>query len=170
MITQEELKKLLSYNSDNGVFTWIVKPGKNIIVGREAGCIVTPNGKNYRAIGLSRKVYLAHRLAWLYLYGNFPKDDIDHINGNGLDNRAVNLRSVTHAENNKNMRMPSNNTSGIVGVSWYKQKKKWQSYIKVNSKKIALGHFDSFFEAICARKSAEVAHGFHVNHGSARPL
>ena len=101
--------------------------------------------------------------------GHWP-DPIDHESGDGTDNRWCNLQSVTCQENGCNKRTPSNNTSGVTGVSLKKSTGRWQSSIKVNQVQFYLGSFIDFFEAVCARKSAEVSHGFHINHGSVRPL
>ena len=99
-----------------------------------------------------------------------PVDQVDHIDGNGLNNRWNNLREVSSQENNMNMRLSSNNTSGVTGVCWATRDKRWIANIKVNRKNKCLGYFTDFNEAVAARKAAEIEHGFHCNHGSNRPL
>ena len=89
---------------------------------------ITLNGKT--------KSYRAHRLAILYTDGYFPLEQVDHIDGNGLNNKRINLREVSDGENKKNKPMYSNNTSGTVGVNWHKAAQKWQVSIRVNGKKI----------------------------------
>jgi hypothetical protein len=169
-LNQNDLKKLLSYDPETGVFTWRV-PRQNIRVGAEAGSVNTKRcGKKYREIQLFGKLYLAHRLAWLYVYGEFPPDEIDHIDGNGLNNKLDNLRAVTCAENNKNLRMNKRNTSGYPGVSWKKAAQKWEAYISINGKLKHLGLFENIDDAAAAYQSAAKSLGFHENHGQDRPL
>ena len=169
MITQEQLKKLLHYDPDTGVFTWLVSRGKAAI-GKVAGHVCLKNGKAYRFIGIDGELHRAHRLAWLYMTGDWPTYDIDHISGDGVDNRWVNFRDVPMLENSKNQRLRVTNTTGVTGVHIDKQTTRYRAEICVNSKGLKLGRFEDFFEAVCARKSAELAYGFHENHGSVRPL
>ena len=132
-----------------GEFTWRVKRRDGVNAGARAGC-TTENG--YVTIAIRRSAYKAHRLAWLYVYGEWP-DNIDHINGSPVDNRISNLRSVTFEENGKNMKLNSNNSSGLMGVHWHALSKKWQARITCNKTRLHLGYFRDFFEACCARKS-----------------
>lgn len=168
-LTQERLKQLLDYDPVTGDFTWKVERGGTNI-GDIAGHTCYKNTKQYTLIGIDRSLYRAHRLVWLHVHGRFPKQEIDHINGNGTDNSLGNLREVDRKENCKNMRLHNHNTSGISGVSWRKQRSSWRAYVTVGNKQVSLGHFDNLFDACCARKSAERALGFHANHGSDRPL
>lgn len=96
--------------------------------------------------------------------------EIDHINGDGLDNRAVNLRLVSKRENNKNKRLQENNTSGFNGVSFDKKVGKWHAYVKINRKRRTLGYFSLKSDAIKAREDANRKLKFHSNHGAERPL
>lgn len=171
-LTQCQLKQLLHYDPDTGVFTWVVdlgpgRPNAGDVAGREQ---VKKSSKKYRDICIRGKRYYAHRLAYLYMTGENPANEIDHINGNGVDNRWCNLRSVTTLENSQNTRQRPDNTSGVTGVHRNKLTGKWEVFINSNRTRHYLGLFSDFFEAVCARKSAEVKHGFHVNHGSVRPL
>lgn len=165
MITQNDLKKRLCYDPKTGIFTRLVRCG-NQAGGKVAG---TPHKKGYISIGFSlagvKKIYLAHRLAWLYVFGEMPDGQIDHINGDKTDNRIENLRVVNHLENHKNTKLHSRNKSGLSGVWFHGQNKNWCAEIKVNNKKIGLGSHSGFFDACCARKSAERRFGFHMNHG-----
>ena len=165
MITQTYLKEIFDYNPDTGVFTRLISTTNCVKVGDIAGCVNKNHG--YRAISVKNKLYLAHRLAWLYMTGEWPKDQIDHINHDRVDNRWVNLRKATRQENGKNMSMSKRNTSGVTGVCWAKVESKWFAQIMVDSKTIGLSYFADKFEAICARKSAENKYGFHGNHGGA---
>lgn len=110
----------------------------------------------------------AHRLAWFLKTGKWPELEIDHINGKDYDNRWANLRDVDHSTNMKNQKLHSRNTSGAAGVYWRKDIGRWQAVITANCKKTHLGYFDSFDDAVAARKAAEVEHDFHPNHGEQR--
>ena len=161
MLTQEQLKQKLSYNADTGVFTW--KTGK--YSGRTAGTIagVLPD-EGYIRIQINNKSYLAHRLAWLYVYGKFPTRLIDHKNRNRTDNSINNLREASDALNSKNQSLYKNNVSGFHGVTKYG--KRWRARINVNGIKLHLGVFDTIEEAAECRKQAERKYGFYETHGS----
>jgi len=171
MITQERLKELLHYDQDIGVFVRKVRTANRVRVGDKAGCIqALPNGKSYSRISIDGNLHYAHRLAWLWNHGELPPHEIDHINGDGTDNRLCNLRSATSSENSRNRRLHSNNASGTCGVYWYEPSRKWVARIMVDSKLLHLGYFEDIDDAIAARKEAEIEHGYHPNHGSNRPL
>jgi len=162
MITQKELKEVLNYNPKNGLFTWKIKANKDRNIGSVAG---SKNKKGYVIIGYDRKTYLGHRLAHLYMLGEFPKNQIDHKDHIKHNNKWKNLREVTNQENHKNMTIQKNNKSGHIGVSFNKEKNKFQSYITVNNKKINLGYYVELNSAIYARKQAETKYNFYKNHG-----
>lgn len=154
-LTQERLKELFSYDKDTGIFTFLAgtthsKPGKI------AGCS-TPRG--YRYISADNKLYLSHRLAYLYMKGAMPSNLIDHINGVKDDNRWVNLRPCTHLGNNQNAGIPKRNSSGFKGVYFNKEVKKWHAQISVNRKRISLGFFEVVEDAGNAYK--EAANKYH---------
>lgn len=90
---------------------------------------------------------------------------VDHVNGDGLDNRRCNLRVVTATENQRNKRRNRNNASGVSGVSYATRDRTWIAAIKVGGKGHILGHFKEFDDAVAARRAAEIEHGFHQNHG-----
>lgn len=169
MLTQNELKQQLHYDPETGVFTRLVSNSPKAVVGEMAGYISVnykdPQANKYIRINVFAKKYGAHRLAWLYMTGSFPKNHIDHINHDGTDNRWINLRDVTPNENFRNQRMPCNNKSGLVGVRWDKNANSWKSTIDIRRTKTHLGYFKSIFDAACARKNAEIKHNFHPNHG-----
>ena len=160
-LTQEYLKTILHYDPIVGEFTQIARTSRRVKIGDKAGTIC--NG--YLHISVKNIVYKAHRLAWLYIYGEWPKDQIDHINGVRDDNRLVNLRDVSPRVNSQNKRMDAKNVSGANGVCFNKARHKWRANIKVNRKNIYLGYFEDWFDAVCARKSADNLYGFHINHG-----
>ncbi len=162
MITQAELKELLHYNPETGVFKWKKKTANCIEIGDMAGCL---NSRGYLIICINSKNYYAHRLAWLYMTGEWPVQ-IDHINHIKDDNSWINLRETTSQENSKNRSLRKTNKSGVIGVGWCKQSNKWKTGIKISQKAIHLGYFTDKFEAICARKSAERKYEFHPNHGA----
>ena len=161
-MTQEYLKSLLDYNPETGKFIWKVSKNNRVKCGSEAGAI---DFYGYRVIGIDKKRYLAHRLAWLWYYGRWPEDQIDHINHNPDDNRIENLREVSNQENHKNQSLSCNNTSGRIGVYWFSKTKRWNAKIQVNGKNIHLGFFKEKEDAIKAMKEAEAKYKFHKNHG-----
>lgn len=154
MLTQSRLKELLHYDPETGVFTWRVNKGGPAKAGGLAG---SRNRGGYRIIGIDYRLYQAHRLAWLYIHGEWPKHEIDHINGVRDDNRIDNLRGATHAENHQNRKKSTRNTSGFLGVSWYPATKKWRSRIRTNRKLKSLGLFDTPESAHAAYLSAKAA-------------
>lgn len=164
-VTQDRLKNQLNYNPRTGDFTWQAARS-GVKLGSTAGAY-TLNG--YRNIQIDCERVMSHQLAWLYVYGRWPDDQIDHINGIRDDNRIENLRDVTHTENMHNQKRPKNNRSGVVGVSWAGGRSdKWYATICVHRKFINLGHYEDFFEAVCARKSAELKYNYHPNHGRSK--
>lgn len=183
ILTQEILKEIIHYDPDTGVFTWRRRAKKwfkddgkwkgwnTKFAGKEAGSVrKTCDGKGYVLISIFHIRYQAHRLAYLYMTGEFPQNQTDHIDGCGTNNIWVNLRDVTNSENSKNMRLRSDSPSGFTGVRWYKYYKKWNARISVNNKQIHLGYFSLLEDAIKARKEANIKYGFHPNHGQKRPL
>jgi len=162
MLSQKTLKELLYYNPETGIFRWKVRRGSRGKIGAIAGSI---DSKGYRRTGISGYVYATHRLVWFYMNGEWPLDQIDHINGDKMDNRIINLRLVSNLENSKNQRLRSTNTSGFNGVVWHKAGRKWHTSIWVGGKNIYLGLFSKFDDAVAARRKANENHRFHPNHG-----
>ena len=160
-LTQERVHELFDYDANTGVVTNRVSRS-NAAAGAVAGSM---DISGCRRLRVDYKLYLAHRIAWLFHYGAWPAGEIDHINGIRDDNRIINLRDVTHMENRRNSKRSVNNTSGVTGVSWYKKTGMWSSRIRVDGKWKFLGYFDDFNEAVKTRRSAEREHGFHLNHG-----
>jgi hypothetical protein len=148
-ITQARLKQLLHYDPETGKFKRLTKWGSQQI-GDEPGC---KSKFGYRYIGVDGKGYTAYRLAWLYVYGDFPPGDIDHINRDPTDDRIANLRSVSHSANLHNTQH-RDATSGYKGVYRTKENR-WQARIRVNYKMHNLGTFATIEEAANARKLAE---------------
>ncbi|TNE58629.1 MAG: hypothetical protein EP341_03165 [Sphingomonadales bacterium] len=169
------LRKLLRYDPETGklfwrerprdIFTsdWYFRSWNTRFSGQEAFTAIDRDG--YNVGKLLQRQMKAHRIIWCICYGEWPEDQIDHENGNRLDNRIENLREVSCAENLKNRKMPSTNKSGIMGVSWSNTKGKWRAEIGVDGKHVTIGLFDTAKAASKARKAAEAAHNFHPNHG-----
>lgn len=165
MLTQQRLKELLHYDPETGLFKWIVSrrgvPKKGSVTGWY-------DKDGYHLITIDYKRYQAHRLAFLYMTGTFPTDQVDHINRIKDDNRFDNLRLVSNLENGHNKSIHKNNTSGVTGVDWYKQKKKWRARIRVNYKQIHLGLYGTIEEAKKARDNAKIK--LHPSSPEARAL
>lgn len=162
MVSQGRLKELLYYNPQFGIFVRRKGRKGGARQGDIAGCL---QNNGYIKIVIDFQDFLAHRLAFLYMDGEFPPNDVDHINGCRSDNSWANLRSATRLENMRNKRLLDSNKSGVTGVSWNKRSKKWRAQITVNYQVIYIGHFRDMADAIKARKRAEIEHGFHPNHG-----
>jgi hypothetical protein len=167
-LTCERARELFRYDRRSGKLYWRVKVGK-FHAGDEAGCTREQrSGNKYRIVGADGSYYLVHSVVWLMAYGYWPKAEVDHENGDGLDNRLKNLRDVTRKVNCQNTCRRRDNTSGQTGV-YRHESGSWCASISVNKRR-HLGSFSSFDEAVRVRKRAEVKYGFHVNHGrSGRP-
>lgn len=150
----KDLKKSFYYDPSTGVFTRI-KNVSQCKIGDVAGSLMKIG---YLRISFKNKSYLAHRLAWLYMTGKLPKNEIDHINGIKTDNRWCNLREATRSENSMNKPIQKNNTSNFPGVSFIKSTKKWRAYAKLNKKQIWLGSYET------ALKAYEVYKEFTMKH------
>lgn len=155
-LTPERVRELLHYDPQYGEFWWLVNRGASVKALDKAasGKHLTGNDR-YVFIQLDGHAYAAHRIAWLYYYGEWPKVALDHINGNRRDNRIENLREANCVENNRNRSIARHNTSGCKGVSWDKSYGGWRADIKVNYKRIRLGCSRELSNAIAMRKEAE---------------
>lgn len=132
MLTQTRLKELLYYDSETGVWTWRVTHHR-IFTGDVAGSITNSHG--YRSITIDQQSHLAHRLVFLYMTGEWPREDVDHQNLNREDNRWCNLREATRSENHANRRVRKDNRCGLKGVCLHKQSGLWMMQIKMNVEK-----------------------------------
>ena len=175
----ELLRKLLRYEPATGKLYWRERTPDMFVDGKyaaERSCkawnskfvdkeAFTASRNGYLHGAIFDRLYSAHRVIWAISYCKWPSNQIDHINGDRSDNRIKNLRSVSHAENTRNRRTSEVNTTGVMGVYWYKSRKKWYARIMFDGKNKHLGYFSNKADAIAARKAAEAKYGFHPNHG-----
>ena len=149
-MTQELLKSILHYEPLSGIFTWLIKPNYSTNIGDEAGRL-----SRYIQIQYKNKKYYAHRLAWLYTYGTWPKFEIDHINQVKIDNRIINLRDVTRSVNLKNITYKSRNGQQDYYINYIEHKNRWvltASRSLNNGGKRYCGSFNTKKEAITAKQ------------------
>lgn len=149
-LTAQRLREVLHYDPETGVFTWRVQPSSQVKVGDVAG---GPGDQGYARITVDGFNRSAHRLAWLYMHGEFPKNQIDHADGVRNNNRLSNLRESSQSENCQNRAMRSDNTSGFIGVN--RKKGKWRAQIMVEGKNTTVGYFDDPAAAYVARLAAQ---------------
>ena len=161
-LTFTQAHKLFEYDPDTGALLNRVHRHRKARAGEEAGFI---NVRGYRVVKINNYVYKAHRIIWFMQYGDWPVDQIDHIDHDKTNNRIKNLREATNRENSRNQKLSIRNTSGIIGVCWDKWANKFLATIRVNGKLIHLGRFDDISSAAKCRNDAEVKYGFHENHG-----
>lgn len=167
--TPEELRKLLRYEPETGKLFWLPRPEDMFAThlafvmwnkrfpGKEALTAVSHGYKNGR---VNYGFYMAHRVIWAMEMGEWPRNEIDHINGNRMDNRIVNLRAATHSENQMNRGPQKNSNSGVKGVFYHSLSRKWQAQIKINGVQQHIGLFETIEGAAEAyRTAAEKLHG-----------
>lgn len=149
-VTQTRLRELLNYDPDTGIFIWKESRG-----GRQPGTVAGHlDYKGYVRLSVDHVLYRAHRLAWVYVYGVDPSDQIDHINGCRSDNRICNLRDVPNKKNAENQKLRKTNKSGHRGISWSKVVNKWQAGVCHYGEITHVGYFDVLDDAIAAVKTA----------------
>lgn len=172
-MTYELVRKLMDYDPHTGVFLWRERSPdffnyttnpvrmcntwntkcRNKVVGFK-------NRKGYIELRFFKRTYFLHRLAFLYMEGYLPENQVDHINRIRDDNRWCNLRVVSQQCNSRNCGLAKNNKTGVTGVYFSKKDKRWVAKIKVNYKSIDLGGFINFNDAVQSRWDAEVKYGF----------
>lgn len=152
-LTQARLKELLHYDPETGHFTWRVRRSGAIPAGRRAGT-VQPNG--YRYIGIDNSMRFEHRVAFLYMTGAFPPDDLDHINRDPTDNRWSNLRPATRSQNCSNTKLRSDNSSGARGVT--RRGTRWIARGQKDGKRVEIGRFSSLGDAAKAVEEWRAEH------------
>jgi hypothetical protein len=137
MLSASLLRSLLDYDPCTGEFRWRKKPSKNIAAGTIAGWC----NKGRMCICVHRKIYFAHRLAWLWVHGTFPEHEIDHRDGNPTNNKLSNLRQATRIQNIANAKVKHNSSTSLKGILPYKGK--WRAFIRNGGPKIYLGTFST---------------------------
>ncbi len=167
-LTQQELKKVLRYDPDSGLFFWLDTAKNRPEITLPAGYI----SRGYIRIRVGAYVYRAHRLAWLYVYGEWPQNEMDHINHNRADNRIANLRAVTKMENAQNRKLNPRSSSGINGISMCVGAREttwrvnfWSVAVPKKRRNRLSRSFKTLAKAISYRKKLELRYGFHENHG-----
>lgn len=160
-ITQKRVHELLRYCPETGQFHWR-RTAALRLAGKVAGTI---NSWGYRVIGIDGKTWIASRIAWVFVHGQLPEGQIDHINGVRSDDRICNLREVTPGQNRRNQQLRKDNSTGRIGVYWHAGAQKWMASIQFRNKQYHLGLFEDFNAAVDAREKAERKFGFHQNHG-----
>lgn len=159
-ITQDSLQNVFIYNKVTGDLVY----KNDSLSGLQGQIAGYPHSQGYISVAIGGTEYLAHRIIWMMQVGKWPVQ-IDHINHDRSDNSWKNLREVKPRENQMNMSLRKNNSSGIQGIRILPSGK-FCAYIMANRKQISLGSYEKLDEAISARKEAEIRYGFHSNHGS----
>jgi len=150
-LTQDILKTRVVYDPNSGNFSR-AKTKRSVKHGKIMGWT---DDLGYIHVRVLDKLYLAHRLAWLYMTGAWPEGYLDHKDGNPSNNSILNLRECTQQENCFNSKIIHKKSSVRKGVCWHEQKQKYRAYIKANGKWTHLGYFNDMNDAIAARISAE---------------
>lgn len=181
-LTKQYLQQFYDYDPETGVIRHAHRADhlfshpsgaakyKKHYEGTVAGCLVNDGPRQYITINLGGRELKAHRVAWIMCNGEIPEGlVIDHVNGDGTDNRLENLRVVTTSDNSANSTISKRNKTGITGVSFNRKTERYVVSICRNSQpKLLSQSLQDFFEACCMRKSAEIRFDYHPNHGRAR--
>jgi hypothetical protein len=161
MLTYEQLREYLNYDPETGEFTWI-KPRNYKKPGEAAGYVSRTKGVY---IWFAGKGYRAHRVAWLWMTGSWPKHQIDHIDRNQNNNIWANLRDATPAQNSQNTSRSVRSVSGVKGVVWDKSCKRWKAHITCNKVVHVIGYYDDLDMAASEVAAARVRfHGSFACH------
>jgi hypothetical protein len=171
-LTADDVRALFDYDDERGLLIWKSRPREHFTtdrqyaywntryVGQPAGCVKAGR----RHVAVFKRQYLAYRLVWLWTYGEWPDEYVDHIDGNSANDRIENLRSVSHAENCRNVKHKRRSLDLPMGV--YRHREKYTARLNANGKNQYLGLFETVGEAHAARLAALSVYGFHPNHGA----
>jgi hypothetical protein len=177
-LTIDLIRSLFRYDAESGILIWESRPSNHFAneaawkrwntryAGKVAGCKKYA-GKNqwpYLITSINNNQFYVHQLIWIYVHGAHPSGFIDHINGDGTDNRISNLREVDAHQNGCNSKLRKNNTSGVKGVRWVEKDNRWYAQIKVKYKYIHLGCYSNYTDAVKARKEAEIKYHGEYAH------
>lgn len=154
-LTAERLREVLNYDPETGIFTWRKMNRRHWLLGTVAGA---RHSGGYVRIYVNGREHYGHRLAWLYIHGEWPPEQIDHINGIRTDNRIENLRPATVSQNHVNTKLRDDNTSGLKGVSIHSTSKRWRARLHCNGVEKHLGFFNTKDEASEAYQRAAAEH------------
>lgn len=173
-LNSSQLNQLLSYNPVTGVLTWRFRSREwfqtlnafrrwnTMFANKQAFTNIDEDG--YLRSKICNIDYKAHQVIWCMCFGYYPPM-VDHEDGNRRNNILINLRQATPVQNARNTKRPKHNTSTVTGVCWHNKINKWWARISHQQKRIDLGFYDNFDDAVAARKNAEVRYGYHANHG-----
>lgn len=176
-LTYERLVELLEFDESISRFRWKERPGAKGFnskhAGKVAGCDWTCPGRTelfYRFVRVDKRLYREHHLVWLWHTGQFPECDLDHKDGDGLNNHLDNLRLDTNGINRRNMAKSSSNTSGHTGVLWCKRYQKWKVVAQLKEKMYFNGYFniEDLDKAAVAAVELRAKLGFSPTHGLTR--
>lgn len=178
--TANELRQLLRYEPETGELFWLNRVPEQFKgdEGKRKHLCRTWNARyglnkahhtdneGYIRVNVCGALRLAHRVIWCIVMGDWPEGDIDHIDGRRDNNRIENLRVVSNAQNHRNRKLSAANSSGVMGVHWHKQRRKWAASVKINGKATWLGLFDDLKEAEMSVRSFRALTGeFGPSHG-----
>lgn len=182
--TVDELRRLLTYDPETGILTWLPR-SVDMFAGateraRQRTCslwngqfagkpaLIGIDGFGYYQGPVMGRYVKAHRVAWALHYGEWPKQKVSHRNSDHRDNRISNLRDIDHQTCHRNVKLSKRNKSGAAGVNWHERTLRWRAFIAMNGKTKALGSFATFDDAVAARKLAEAELGYAESHGKPR--
>ena len=161
-LTREEVEHLLHYDPTRGKLVWKRPTSNRVSVGDVAGYT---RYDGYIEVKVKGERFLAHRLIWFLHYGEWPEDQLDHIDHNPSNNKIENLRQSDNFINHRNMSLSSRNKSGACGIYWEEDRGKWLTQARIKGKTKTLGRFPTFEEAVAVRQAANRQHDYHENHG-----
>jgi hypothetical protein len=158
-MTKDQLHELFEYK--NGQLFWKISLSRRVNIGNKAGCLTNTG---YLSVQINKKIYRLHKIVFAMHYGYLPKI-VDHINGIKNDNRIENLREANACQNNVNIGIRKDNTSGSKNVRWHKSNKKWRVEVRINKKRINFGAYDDLELAdLVAQEARDKYHKEFARH------